>query len=57
MDIRDINISYRDQRETNFIIEAALDESMVKVLFHLVVAVRAYGAGSWVKMVLSFLGD
>ena len=46
MDIRDINISYRDQRETNFIIEAALDESMVKVFFHLVVAVRACGAGS-----------
>ena len=45
MDVRDIDISYRDQRETYFIIEAALDESMVKVFFYLVVAVRAYGAG------------
>ena len=57
MDIRDIDICYRDQSEAYTIIVAALDESMGKVFFDLEVAVGAYGAGSRVEMVLSLLGD
>ena len=57
MNIRDIDTCYRDQRETYSIIVAALNKSMVKVFFYLVVAVGACGAGSRVKMMLSLLGD
>ena len=57
MNIRDIDTCYRDQGETYSIIVAALNKSMVKVFFYLVVAVGAYGAGSWVQIMLSLLGD
>ena len=57
MNIRDIYTCYRDQRETYSMIVVALDKSMVKFFFKLVVTVGACGAGSRVKMMLSLLGD
>ena len=57
MNVRDIDTYYRDHRETYSIIVAALNKSMVKVFLYLVAAVGAYGAGSWVQIMLSLLGD